>query len=258
MKSYLVFMEGVSQTDFIVDKPKHNLKIAQDAGEALGHTVNVTALGVKGKGIACYDREHGIMTLNSSHPHWKDPVNNQKRRYEEGISSTDHPLHSLYHEIGHKLYDAPSNWAFDNHKNIAQEVSQYASRKPSEFVAETHAGMVVGKEYSPEVQRLFKDYAQPIKQLGKLPPHLARFATQKLGFNEESCMKSYKELTENPVAGNSVGSGAVAGLSVTSLPGPANSKGIVGRGTAPVKGGDEIDLKKKKRAKNLINALQSH
>lgn len=70
-------------------------------------------------------------------------------------------------------------------------------------------------------------------------------------------MKSYKELTENPVAGNSVGSGAVAGLSVTSLPGPGNSKGLIGRGTSPMKGGDEID-RKKKRAKTAINALQSH
>ena len=45
--------------------------------------------------------------------------------------------------------------------NVAKQVSDYATKNPMEFVAETFAGHVNGKTYSKEVYELYNSYKGP-------------------------------------------------------------------------------------------------
>jgi hypothetical protein len=46
-------------------------------------------------------------------------------------------------------------------KEVAAQVSEYATRNPLEFVAETRTGLSLGIDYSREVLDLYDDYLGP-------------------------------------------------------------------------------------------------
>ena len=79
----------------------------------------------------------------------------------------------VHHELGHALhsqwrsYITASSWRIKGAKVIARQVSKYAATTPAEFVAETFAGLVSGKVYSPEVLLLYRKVGGPIAEKWK-------------------------------------------------------------------------------------------
>lgn len=104
---------------------------------------------------------NGIL-INPRSPYWKDPVASAKHNHEVGHFSTDHPLHAAIHEISHTIHEVPRHWGAEQQKAVAAKVGKYAATNPSEFVAETFAGLHVGKRYDEDVMRLYNLYARRI------------------------------------------------------------------------------------------------
>lgn len=89
--------------------------------------------------------------------------------HQQGHTSTDDPLHTVVHEMGHlqhaknapKMYQntAAARVFSDGFSNLSPkaqaQVSNYGRTKMEEFVAETFAGMALGREYDKEVVDLY-------------------------------------------------------------------------------------------------------
>lgn len=135
-----------------------NIEIAKRLIEAQGHKADVYKS--KGTGVAYFNEGRGI-TINENAKFWRDPVGSAARATN---LSSNNPEHVIHHEIGHALYDAPSNFISLGHQDLARtHVSSYAAMNPKEFVSEVHAGMKAGKTYPHEVMQAFKTYARPRK-----------------------------------------------------------------------------------------------
>jgi len=117
--------------------------------------------------VASYSPSQDKISINASKSFWKDPVGSSERLGKSGFLSSGDPNHILNHEMGHAMYDPPNNFMTLGHQDAAREqVSKYAARNPEEFVSEVHAGMKAGKVYSPEVNRMFSQYARPRRDGG--------------------------------------------------------------------------------------------
>lgn len=83
-------------------------------------------------------------------------------------NSTAHPLHIIYHELGHhqhsqlnsKLYKKAYDCKFCNDiaTIIDKQVSNYAATEPCEFIAETFAGLMSGKQYGDDIIKMYTEY----------------------------------------------------------------------------------------------------
>jgi len=137
---------------------QQNLQTAQRLAESLGHKAEIVKS--VGDGVAYYNAGRGI-SLNANAKFWNDPVGSASRSTN---LSSQLPEHVIHHEIGHALYDPPSNFMTLSHQDLARtHVSKYASMNPKEFVSEVHAGMKSGKSYPEPVMAVFRQYARPRK-----------------------------------------------------------------------------------------------
>jgi hypothetical protein len=107
-----------------------------------------------------------VLQVNSSKAHQANWVNNAKT----GWLSQANPV---LHEIGHNLHlvNNPTNYItwhntekyvkiYSDEKKTAEKVSRYAATVPSEFIAETYAGIRSGKTYPDDVKNLYKKYCE--------------------------------------------------------------------------------------------------
>lgn len=110
--------------------------------------------------IAMGSPSNQIIYINQKHKYWDNPIENQKKLFESGYLSSPNPLHPIYHESSHlKHKDVSQVWnSKEYQQNVAQKVSRYAKTNPSEFVAETYAGIKAGKNYDTDVMNLYKRF----------------------------------------------------------------------------------------------------
>jgi len=96
--------------------------------------------------------------INEKHPYWKNPIENQKKSFESGILSSPNPIHVIHHETSHlKHKNIRQTWLNKEYQQkVAGKVGGYAKTNPSEFVAETYAGMKSGIKYDEDVMNLYK------------------------------------------------------------------------------------------------------
>ena len=83
-----------------------------------------------------------------------------KKNKEIGHTSSGNPLHVIHHEMGHakhlsrlKIFDVGEKGL------IRKQVGEYATKNPSEFIAEVYAGMQGGETFSPEIMSLYHKYS---------------------------------------------------------------------------------------------------
>lgn len=117
------------------------------------------------KRFAAYGSSTNGILVNPRSSYWKDPIASAKANHESGHLSSDHPLSTLLHEVGHTIYEPPHQWMnAQKEKEIAGQVGRYAASNPKEFVSEVFAAKHTGKELSPEVMNLYNRYANLIKK----------------------------------------------------------------------------------------------
>ncbi|WP_051963068.1 minor capsid protein [Deinococcus misasensis] len=112
--------------------------------------------------------QDGTVLLNPASPFWMDPQAEMGQMSRVGWSSTDHPDHLIFHEIGHHLHRQNSPNRFKNsakqkpglklQETIRREVSRYAAVNMQEFVAEVYVGLRTGKKYSREIMAAYRAF----------------------------------------------------------------------------------------------------
>jgi hypothetical protein len=118
-----------------------------------------------------YDQK---IKYSSQAGHWDNPGKNAANNRRSRWWSTAAPLGAMHHEIGHAKYYAQrkgpgayaaiANSAAGRRQIVSivgKRVSQYASKSPSEFVAETYAGLRTGQRYDPYIMKLYKELMGP-------------------------------------------------------------------------------------------------
>ena len=124
--------------------------------------IKIVSHDIKNNSVAMASPSNNVVYINKNSDFWKDPVTKQKIAYESGHLSTANPLHTVLHESAHLKYKNPGhNWLNKEYQTkIAGQVSRYAKTNPTEFVAETYAGLKSGKKYSKDVMQLYGLYAK--------------------------------------------------------------------------------------------------
>lgn len=154
------FGEGSATKPEFGKNKKANLDMAKAYLEQLGYKAEIYTGKSQSRSAAVWS--HGVIYLYQSSKVWSDPVGAMKEQADHKFLASADPVHILHHEIGHELYDAPSNFMNNAERDIiTQHVSKYAAMNPKEFVSEVHAAMAAGKTYPPEIMHLFKRYAVP-------------------------------------------------------------------------------------------------
>lgn len=147
------------------------LTIAKANGDPLPQKVEVVAASTAHWGARFHTTRspEGKFTtkleINSSKAHQASWLNGES----EGWWSQPNPiLHELGHAFHHgadpegyfKACTTPARFAAlmgGANQPVASKVSQYATKMPVEFVAETYAGVRAGKQYGEDVKSLFKE-----------------------------------------------------------------------------------------------------
>lgn len=103
--------------------------------------------------------------INVKHEAWLDPESYMRRNGPSGRGqfSTDRGDHPVLHEIGHGVH-VEGNWKRfktkavpdDSFAKVALQVSKYAAKRLDDFVAETFAALVAGRDLSREVRSLYR------------------------------------------------------------------------------------------------------
>ena len=113
------------------------------------------------------------VTLVKNSEWWSNPKKYSREQRRRGEWSTSDPAAVVYHEIGHSrsrrtghISDPTKPWGigvrpFSNERNqrLARRVSKYGATSPSEFVAETYAGLKTGRKYDYQVMRAYREEA---------------------------------------------------------------------------------------------------
>lgn len=121
---------------------------------------------------AAFSRQANEILINEEHRYWADPVAYMKESEGHGYFSTGEADHIIVHEVGHALHfqTAPKEYEKvrllkfkdpSDNLALAGRVSDYATSKPVEFVAEVYAGLSAGKTYDDEVLGLYNHLSGP-------------------------------------------------------------------------------------------------
>lgn len=101
--------------------------------------------------------------LNPSSSYWKNKAAYVKHQRQTGYWLTDDPDHAIWHELGHLMHYRNSPSAYQTQMTlspsdtlIAGKVSGYAQDGMREFIAETFAALVLGRELPSDVLNLYQ------------------------------------------------------------------------------------------------------
>jgi hypothetical protein len=132
-----------------------------------------------------FDRHTGEMVrqqieFKTGGTFWRDMAGQTQKQFDAGFWSSNDPSHAITHELAHfrhrevapqaDIYGYTLNingeivsarWTNDAEKEIARRVSRYGASDPSEFVAETYAGIRAGNEYDDDVMALYRKWGGP-------------------------------------------------------------------------------------------------
>jgi len=156
-----------------------NAKAAKAAFEGKGLTVKYESSRSSGM-VASYNPATNEMFINRSHTHWVNPAASAIKSRRSGEMSSSSPMHVFYHELGHardknllsRSGPFGNLWVLatrqgasqearvargDQMSQIARRVSRYARQNPSEFIAETYAGLKTGRRYDYQVMRAYRE-----------------------------------------------------------------------------------------------------
>lgn len=140
------------------------MQAAKDAGLVLPNSISAAPFSPGDTAIARAFPDSRIL-LNTDRPELYVP-RLQKRSFAEKWTSTPHPLHSHLHELFH-IYDyenGPSNYVGNTSIKsdfVKSNLSQYASKNRSEFVAEYLTAKFVGRELHPALDDIYKSHKGP-------------------------------------------------------------------------------------------------
>jgi len=161
--------------------------------------------------IAYAHRARNTIGVNDRSDWWMFPVSKQRRLRKIGWHSSSSPMAVLWHELGHirdkrmafrwqeavnsstsasgrtkryKSFDLAANPSMPKAARkrrgkemqaLAGRVSRYATTSPSEFIAETYAGLRTGRKYDREVMRAYREaMGLPAKPPARLRSRLPR------------------------------------------------------------------------------------
>jgi len=152
---------------------RDNLAAAQDIVKSAGFTSYVDTRR-NADGVASYSPlRPKTITLVKNSEYWSNPKKHSREQRRQGHLSSSDPRAIVYHEIGHSrakrsgfINDSSKAWGigkrpFSSAKNqsLARRVSKYGATSPSEFVAETYAGLKTGRKYDYQVMRAYREEA---------------------------------------------------------------------------------------------------
>jgi hypothetical protein len=114
---------------------------------------------------AGYQAGNDVILINPQNQLWKDP--SMMRRFhrtqffavgeQDGIIEHEIGHYEHRHFIGINQFRAKAQIDVDHRQLIAAEVSRYATKNQQEFVAEVFAGLKLGKSYSREIMKYYKE-----------------------------------------------------------------------------------------------------
>jgi hypothetical protein len=147
-----------------------NVKTAKAYVESLGYK---TAVYSGAKHVpARYNESKGIVEINRAALHWQNPRSSARGERKTGHWSSSSAVGTLQHEMGHsKSKGVGASWMTASRggtyeqklekgarsRRIAGRVSRYAQTNPSEFIAETYAGIKTGRRYDFQVMRAYRE-----------------------------------------------------------------------------------------------------
>jgi hypothetical protein len=154
-----------------------NVKAAKSWYESKGVKASVYSGDQKTQAKAFNGRNE--VQINRSSAGWQDPARLAIQERRSGFWSSSSPNAVLYHERGH-MRDTNSarrntrfgeSWSKANRETtmdrqlergyevqrMARRVSRYATHSPSEFVAETYAGIRTGRRYDHRVMNAYNE-----------------------------------------------------------------------------------------------------
>jgi hypothetical protein len=103
--------------------------------------------------------ESGILIVNPEADFWRDPLESSRLLYAIRAWSTPHPMHPIYHEIGH-LRQIPQQKRqrplTPRELTMAMAISRRAKENTDEFVAEVFAGLICDVKYDDDILRAYK------------------------------------------------------------------------------------------------------
>jgi hypothetical protein len=132
-----------------------------------------TAWAVYVPSVAVHEGQYNQAIVLNPECDWENLAAATRIRYAEGVFSTDHPQHVIFHELGHLAYHRHAPAAFgqpgrpdrpnrDNDRLFAEQVasirgkvSRRAERNYREFVAEVFCMKLAGKRVPRAVSALY-------------------------------------------------------------------------------------------------------
>jgi hypothetical protein len=164
-----------------------------------------------------------VVFFNPKADFWKNPEEDSKREFESGWWTSSHPLHPIFHEIGHANHYASDRAKFKSaiyggripdsiRVEIGKEIGggrrAYAFTNKAEFVAEIFAGVGAGRKFSPRVIELYKEYGgffrgmkptEPSVTEPSAPPTSVPIITRQEDFDPELLEEFAKPVTREDV-----------------------------------------------------------
>ena len=180
------YQAGIAKMDYQIsaknDDKKARLANAQ-ATKAMfeGKGLSVKYNSSRGSStVASYNPATKEMTINRSHVSWVNPAAAGIKQRRRGQMSSSSPMHTFFHEMGHardknllsRSVPLGQFWVLATRKGpsdearvargnqmerLARRVSRYATTNPSEFIAETYAGIKTGRRYDYQVMRAYRE-----------------------------------------------------------------------------------------------------
>ena len=154
-----------------------NIQAAKRMLESMGVTVKVYSGNQKT--LAKAEPGTNVVSLNRASLAWQNPALMSRRERLTGFWSGSSPTLVLHHEVGHTKDKNQQKretrlgefWAYatregpvdqriargDVMRDLARRVSRYASSSPSEFIAETYAGLRTGRKYDRDVMQAYRE-----------------------------------------------------------------------------------------------------
>lgn len=125
--------------------------------------------------LALYDGSNGLIRLNPKAPFWNVSLeaaeNAIKDNFRDGIWSSGHRSHPIFHEYAHFEHDTQDPEAYRSSMRvrftaveaalIEQEVSEIAAQNAAEFVAEVRAGVLASKAFGERIMEWYNRYGGP-------------------------------------------------------------------------------------------------